>query len=299
LATVAALKQPHPANNISNKACQARTAAAAAAAAATAMFVQENALACDVGIASYTALVNGTWQDAGLAPSADDGGAGKVRNGGGWCQANSELDFGDPSVQLGGCRIQVSSYKWLMQILVFLLVVVLLVLSLSLASCVVSNPPWCRCCCCIAGAAAATAVLLLLLLCFCCYCYCCYCCVAAAAAAATAVLLLLLLLLLLCCCLLLLLLCCWCYCCTAVLLVLSRPHRALTMNRLTACSRQAYGHCQSAITSLVTGACVASSANHLMCGVPCQHCIFVALSANSTPKHTPQCSSASVVACAP
>jgi hypothetical protein len=63
---------------------------------------------CDVGIVSYTVYLNGSWQDAGLAPAPDDGGAGKVRNGGGFCQADSELDFGDPSVQLGGCRIQVS-----------------------------------------------------------------------------------------------------------------------------------------------------------------------------------------------
>lgn len=64
---------------------------------------------CDVGIASYTVFLNGSWQDAGLAPAPDDGGAGKVHDGGGFCQADSELDFGDPSVQLGGCRIQVSA----------------------------------------------------------------------------------------------------------------------------------------------------------------------------------------------
>lgn len=72
------------------------------------LLLQENALVCDVGIASYTAFVNGSWVDAGKVVPPDDGGAGKVRDGGGWCQANSEIDFGDPSVQLGGCRIQVS-----------------------------------------------------------------------------------------------------------------------------------------------------------------------------------------------
>jgi hypothetical protein len=87
---------------------------------------------CDVGIASYTVFMNGTWQDAGLAPSADDGGAGKVRDGGGWCQANSELDFGDPSVQLGGCRIQVRAL-------------------VKLAG--ADNCLCCRCCCCRRGLA--------------------------------------------------------------------------------------------------------------------------------------------------
>jgi len=68
--------------------------------------IQDNALVCDVGIASYTAFENGSWIDAGLPPSAGEGGAGKVRNGGGRCQENSQIDFGDPSTQLGGCRIQ-------------------------------------------------------------------------------------------------------------------------------------------------------------------------------------------------
>jgi hypothetical protein len=48
--------------------------------------MQENALVCDVGIASYTKFENGTWIDAG---KADDPDAGKAHGGGG-CQVKTD-----------------------------------------------------------------------------------------------------------------------------------------------------------------------------------------------------------------
>ena len=56
--------------------------------------IKDNAIVCDSGVPSYTIKVDGVWRDAG---------AKGVQSGG--CQPDSKIDFGDPFVELGGCRI--------------------------------------------------------------------------------------------------------------------------------------------------------------------------------------------------